>query len=242
MRVDVILVPLRLRLFGGSKIKREHPRTRAPSPPLNSADHYAPAATPRTRRAPPARPCRHRLLRHQLQRWLRQRPLPPPPPREAQAHRVPAPAAPPPGLLLPPPPPPAFAPSRRRMARAKGEAEGARGGRHAARPLSGLGRQARRPRGGLARVGPGPGARHLGGGVGAGEEEEEDERAPEARGAVARDRVLRARVAFQRSGVLGRPPEDGRRPEISADFPALIDFVSLFDFLRMHLPETASEL
>ena len=31
--------------------------------------------------------------------------------------------------------------------------------------------------------------------------------------------------------------KDGWRTEISADFSALIDFASLFDFLRMHLPE-----
>ena len=32
-------------------------------------------------------------------------------------------------------------------------------------------------------------------------------------------------------------PEDGRRTKISVYFPALIDFVSLFDFLSMHLAE-----
>ena len=108
------------------------------------------------------------------------------------------------------------------MGQAKGKAEGTRGGCGGTATLSGVRRQAHRPRGDLARVGPGPGARHLGGGVWE-SEEEEDERAPEARGATARDRVLRARVTLQGLGVLGRPREDGRRPEISPYFPALID-------------------
>lgn len=76
------------------------------------------------------------------------------------------------------------------------------------------------------------------------EEREEDERATEARGVPARDLVLRARLPFEGRGVLGRPREDGRWPEISADFAALTDFFSvpLFGILRCNVHCVGREL
>lgn len=106
----------------------------------------------------------------------------------------------------------------------KGEEEGNTGGRaRGAGALPGARRQAGRPRRLLERVGPRRGARRVGGGVEERRREEEARRrAPAARGAAARDRLLRPRLPFEGRRARRRPREDGRWPETSADFPALI--------------------
>lgn len=57
-------------------------------------------------------------------------------------------------------------------------------------------------------------------------------RAPAARGVPPRRRGLRAALPREGRGVLGGDPQDRRRPETFADYPALMDF-----FIFVHLFE-----
>lgn len=87
------------------------------------------------------------------------------------------------------------------------------------RPARGIG-------GGLERVRPGTGVRHLGGFVQ--RSGEARRRVPAARGVPARRRVLRASLPLEGLGGLGWAAEDRRRPEADADSAALIDFFFAF--------------